>query len=227
IDEQCSYAVILGSLGGFPIGAICTNELYMSGVIDKSSAERLLTFTNNASPAFCIGAIGISLFSDAALGVKLYFCQLISAVIIGIVQRRSCNSTQRIKKCTVSSTHISDILTHSVTAGGETVFKICTFAIFFAVVGDALCIVSNRFFGDTTSAISAVLCELTLAARKCSELGGKAGYLMCAFAVGWSGISVHMQSASVLSKSRISMRRYLICKLCQGALCCIMMFALV
>lgn len=227
IDEQCSYAVILGSLGGFPIGAICTNELYMSGVIDKSSAERLLTFTNNASPAFCIGAIGISLFSDAALGIKLYFCQLISAVIIGIVQRRNCKSTQHTKKRTVSSTHLSDILTHSVTAGGETVFKICAFAIFFAVVGDALCIVSNRFFGDTVSAISAVLCELTLAARKCSELGGKAGYLMCAFAVGWSGISVHMQTASVLSKSGISMRRYLICKFFQGVLCCIMMFVLI
>ncbi len=227
IDEQCAYAVILGSLGGFPIGAICASELYMSGAIDKPSAERLLSFTNNASPAFCIGAIGISLFSDAALGVKLYFCQLASAVIIGIVQRQSYKPTQRIKKRSVSSLQISDILTRSVTAGGETVFKICIFAIFFAVIGDALCVVSNRFFGESAATVSAAICELTLAARRCSELGGKAGYLLCAFAVGWSGISVHMQSASVLSKSGISMHRYFTCKFCQGILCCIMMFVLI
>lgn len=227
IDEQCAYAVVIGALGGFPIGAICTRELYMSGTIDKSSAERLLSFTNNASPAFCIGAIGISLFSDAALGVKLYFCQLACAVIIGIVQRRSYKPTQHIKKRIVSSPQISDILTRSVTAGGETVFKICSFAIFFAVVGDALCIVSNRFFGESAAAVSAAICELTLAARRCSELDGKAGYLLCAFAVGWSGISVHMQSASVLSKSGISMRRYFACKFCQGVLCSLMMLLLI
>ena len=218
ISEDCACAVILGSLGGFPIGAVCTRELYDSGKIEKYTAERLITFTNNASPAFCIGTLGLTLFSDVGYGIRLYFCQLAAAFLLAIAQRQSI-SHQRTTLTNQTVQPISDILTSSVTKSGTDMLKICSFAVFFAVAGDALCIVAARFFGDYAAALSASLAELTLAGRRCAIIQTSTSRLLCAFAVGWSGFSVHMQCASVLSDSDIGMRRYYVCKLFQGILC--------
>ncbi len=227
LDKSCAYTVILGSLGGFPIGAVCTRELYRSGKIDKPSAERLISFTNNASPAFCIGTIGLALFSDIGYGIRLYFCQLVGAVLIGIIQRNPGGQRENHAQVSSATPPLSDILTHAVSDAGMTIFKICSFAVFFAVIGDAFCLVFSRFFGEIASALSASMFELTLAGRRCILLEAKPARLLCAFAVGWSGISVHMQCASVLTGSGIDMKRYYICKLIQGILSLFMMLAFI
>ncbi|MBQ8248965.1 MAG: hypothetical protein IJY93_03655 [Clostridia bacterium] len=223
IDRSSACAIILGSLGGFPIGAVCTRELYTSGRISKSSAERLISFTNNASPAFCIGTIGLAFFSDIGYGIRLYICQLVSAMLIGIIQRKPYREQENHTPTAGQIPPLSDIMTNAVSSAGMTMLKICSFAVFFAVIGDALCLVCSRFFGDITAALSASVCELTLAGRRCVLLEKSAARLICAFAVGWSGISVHMQCASVLSGSGIGMKRYYICKLFQGIICTLMM----
>ncbi len=223
LPSDCAYAILLGALGGFPIGAVCTRELYESEKIDKTTAERLITFTNNASPAFCIGAIGMTLFSDVGYGIKLYICQLTAAFLIGLLGRKKVPSRKN-HTTDKPSTNTADILTGAVEKAGITMLKICSFAVFFAVVGDALCIVAERFFWGAAAALSASFVELTLAARRCALLDSSAAQLLCAFAVGWSGISVHMQCAAMLSGSDISMKRYYFCKLFQGILCTLLMF---
>ncbi len=222
VPGECAYAILLGSVGGFPVGAVCTRELYESGKIEKSTAERLIAFTNNASPAFCIGAIGATLFSDIGYGIKLYLCQLAAALLIGLLGRKKV-IPKSISSKPESEQTIADILTASIEKAGITMLKICSFAVFFAVVGDALCIVAEHFFGKYAAAMSASLVELTLAGRRCILLDSPTSQLICAFAVGWSGFSVHMQCAAMLSGSGISMKRYFVCKLGQGILSALFM----
>ncbi len=217
ISPSAASAIILGALGGFPIGAVCTRKLYENGEITISEAERLITFTNNASPAFCIGVVGAALFGDTAFGIRLYICQMIAAAIIGIVQRKRVRSTTVVKRRT-EQIDVSSVLTTAISNAAATMLTICAFAVFFAVVGDALCITLRHYFGDTAAALASAVCELTLGARNCAELGGDISRILCAFAVGWSGISVHMQISSILSGTKISMRRYYLCKLLQGIL---------
>lgn len=226
VDKDCACAVILGCLCGFPIGAVCTRELFASGKIEKSTAERLISFTNNASPAFCIGTVGLALFSDIGYGIRLYFCQLAAALLIGTVQRKPYKQSTHTPSSR-STQPLSDMLSVAVSEAGLTILKICSFAVFFAVVGDALAAVCSRFFGELAAALSAAFCELTLAGRRAASLEMKTARLIVAFAVGWSGISVHMQCASVLSGSGIGMKRYYISKLCQGVICTLIMLAFV
>ena len=47
-----AYALILGLLCGYPMGAKITSDMYRHGKIGKREAEYLLTFTNHASPVF-------------------------------------------------------------------------------------------------------------------------------------------------------------------------------
>ncbi len=225
IPKSATTAVILGSLGGFPIGALCTRELYLGGEITKSEAERLITFTNNASPAFCIGVIGVTLFCDVDFGVRLYFCQITASAMLGIVQRKHTTHTSIKIKYTPKS--ISYTLTSAITDGASAMLKICAFAVFFTIVGDALCLTVGHYFGSAASSFAGAVCELTLGARCSASLGGKISRVLCAFAVGWSGISVHTQIASILCDCDISMRRYYLCKLTQGILTASLIFIFV
>ena len=43
-----------GILCGFPVGAKMSTELYKNGIISKCECERLMSFSNNASPAYVI-----------------------------------------------------------------------------------------------------------------------------------------------------------------------------
>lgn len=220
VRREAVSAVLLSALGGFPIGAVCTRQLYDEGTVTESEAGRLLMFTSTASPAFCIGVIGISLFDDAAFGVGLYLCQLAAAFLTAVLTKK--------KKSHVCGTVLAkrkvksaDLITDSISAGGMTMLKICSFTVFFAVVGDAVCLICDSCLGTSASAAVASLCELTLACRRCASLGAPTAGLICGFAVGYSGLSVHMQTASVMSGSGVSLRKYHIAKAVQGVFCAI------
>jgi sporulation integral membrane protein YlbJ len=219
ISRNAACAFLIGSIGGFPVGAIMARELFENNKISSDEAERLTAFSNNAGLAFCVGGIGSSLFNNTSVGWLIYLCQLSSAIIIGIAQNKTGSGiTYRAAK-TNQRFGIGELLkqfSDSVAKGGLTMLKICSFAVFFAVVGDVLISVLNHYFGELSAALGASICELTLATRLASQLGRRTAIPICAFAAGFAGISVHMQVASALSGSRISMRRYFYSKCVQG-----------
>lgn len=215
INEGAAYAFILGLLGGFPIGAVCVKNLYNDGVIGKKEAERLTAAVNLASPAFCIGSVG-SLLSDAGLGVKLYICQLAASLTVLVLTR-----TYDEKPVTPQKKNrppLMNIITDSISEGGLAMIKICSFVIFFAVIGDGICSVTERFFGSTAAAAAASFFEITLAVRKASVLPYFPSMLISAFALGYSGTSVHMQTAAVLEGCPISQKGYRRRRFIQGAI---------
>ncbi len=215
INERAAYAFILGIFGGFPIGAVCVGELYKDGSIDKREAERLCAAVNVASPAFCIGAIG-SIFSDVSFGIRLYICQLAAAFTVMLLSggRRSAGKEHPAE--TLPSP--TKIMTDAISEGGKTMLKICSYVVFFAVIGDGVSSVMERFFGETAAALSAAFLEITLAARKASLLSSPLSMLICAFSVGYSGLSVYMQTASQVG-FQPSIRGYQLRRIIQGILC--------
>lgn len=80
-----SFPFIMGLISGCPIGAKITCDLYKNKIISKGEAERILCFTNNCSPLFIIGTVGISLYSNTELGLLLLICHVLSAITIGII----------------------------------------------------------------------------------------------------------------------------------------------
>ena len=54
---------LTGLLGGYPTGAQGVYLAYRNGSLSKASAEHLLSFCNNAGPAFIFGVLG-NVFSD-------------------------------------------------------------------------------------------------------------------------------------------------------------------
>ena len=61
-------ALLLGLVGGYPIGARTAAELYTSGALTRQEAERLLTFCNNSNPVFLVSVLGSGVFGSVQDG---------------------------------------------------------------------------------------------------------------------------------------------------------------
>ena len=80
-------ALVLGFLGGYPVGAKTVCTLYEEKLCDRTQAEHLLLFCNNAGPAFILGAAGSAVFHSAAIGFLLLAIQIFSALLVGVLFR--------------------------------------------------------------------------------------------------------------------------------------------
>ena len=87
LPGSAASALLLGGIGGYPMGAKTTSQLFEKRELSKQSAEHLLMFCNNAGPSFIIGIVGYGIFQRASAGVLLYAIHLISAMIIGFIFR--------------------------------------------------------------------------------------------------------------------------------------------
>ena len=76
-------ALILGLLGGYPVGARTVAELYGRGEIAREEAEQLLAFCNNSGPGFFLGVCGTAVFGSARAGMYLYLIHVGAALVTG------------------------------------------------------------------------------------------------------------------------------------------------
>ena len=88
-----SLVVAMGFTSGFPVGAILTKRLYDEELINPSEAERLVSFTNNSSPLFIIGAVGVGMFNSPTLGCLLALSHYLANLGVGLVWGLTSNKT--------------------------------------------------------------------------------------------------------------------------------------
>ena len=73
----CTAApVLMGMLGGYPVGVKAAAELYEQGQLTHAQSSRMICFCVNAGPAFTIGAVGAGMLGSVQAGVVLYACLL-------------------------------------------------------------------------------------------------------------------------------------------------------
>lgn len=78
-------AIFFGMVGGYPTGALLTNELLLNGDIDKKQARRLLRFNMCGGCGFIITAVGSVTFNSVKIGLVLFFANLLAAITVGFI----------------------------------------------------------------------------------------------------------------------------------------------
>lgn len=229
VNAAGAAAFVLGALSGFPLGAQCAGRLYEQGLCTKDDAERMLAFCNNTGPSFLIGTIGAYMWGMSEIGILLYASQMISAVVVGFALRFT-RKEEPLPPFRSADDLIlnSSVFTSAISRGSVTMLKICGFITAFSV----LCAMLREFavmFGLQLQGAAAALIfgflEITAGAGASAAAGGRIGLALTAAAVGWSGLSVHMQTASVIDRKGLSMKRYIIGKAAQGILSGLIAFA--
>lgn len=239
-----SFALAMGIVSGYPVGASITTDLRKEKLITKTEAERLLTFTNNSGPLFIMGAIAVGMFNQPKLGYLLYISHVAASLTVGFIFRyykRRRNITIKSNKDLLSNFKLelkkfrnSDV--NPWTRFGEciknaisTILSIGGFIIFFSVLINIM--LSSGFISYLTSflpfgcmdtgTIDGLICgvfEITTGANIIKLTASSLIIKLCCVSliIGWAGFSVHMQVMSIVSTTDISVKPYLIGKALQG-----------
>ena len=229
-----SCAFLLGAVCGFPVGTRAAVMLYDRGLLERSEAERLISFCNYPSSAFMISATGAALWQNRQLGAAMYASVLAAGVIAGIIS--GIPARRAAKKEGVVPTDMPHTvrkpqptaLSDSVTAAAASTLNVCAYVAFFScVVGCISHILARVSPSRTVEAAIYSFFELTSgAAASAAVIPSRTGILMCTAAAGWSGLSVALQVFSVCSSSERPhprMTAYLVSKAVQAPLAAILM----
>ena len=80
----CGATILLGMVGGYPVGARGIAALYRQGSVTREQANRMLSFCVNAGPSFTISVIGSSLYGRPLFGVYLFASLTAASLLIGV-----------------------------------------------------------------------------------------------------------------------------------------------
>ena len=219
----CS-AVVLGLLCGAPVGAKCAIRAFDDGRLSQNDAERTIACSNNPSSAFLISAVGVSLWGNRRFGIALYICVLLSSLITGILLARRCKAsvTERaILYEPASHPTAAKLFTDAVRSSAKSMLLICAYVIFFsALVGTLGIVIGQMRLPQALSALLFCIFEISGGVSQACACGvGLQAAVLTAFAVGWSGLSMHCQILSLCDGKVLSLRFYFAAKLLQALLC--------
>ena len=205
-------ALILGLLGGYPVGARTVAELYGRGEIAREEAEQLLAFCNNSGPGFFLGVCGTAVFGSARAGMYLYLIHVGAALVTGILLRRDLGLPRR---KAVSRQRAPFDLAAAVQGSFAAVGSVSAFVIFFMVLLRLLSLVpALAALPPLPRAALFGFVEMTNGVNALPAT--RAGFVLCAAIMNWGGLSVQAQTRALLAGSALSARRCVIGKAVQA-----------
>ena len=204
ISSVGAYAFLLGLICGYPMGGKIVCDLRKENKISKKEGAHLMTFVNNAGPAFCIATVGGAFLNNIRAGVVIYFSHIIVSALTAFVMSFFAPSVSGsfikptpapLDKAFVSS--VSDSMTSIVNITG--------IIIFFSSLS-ALIEISGISFFDGFPGILKGLFEMTggIKALSLSHLPFELKASLSAFLVSFSGLSVFCQILSFSEDIKIT-----------------------
>lgn len=242
VPGEGAFAFIMGLISGYPVGAKIVSNFVEQKIITVEEAERLLAFTNNSGPLFIIGTVGINFFGSATIGIILFITHILACITVGVILKFTAKTSTKYNKNYNVNTNkknitiatLGDVLSKSITNSISTILMIGGYVVVFSVIisilnqsgilnsmSKIIAPVINTLGFNTKLAkpILYGIIELTngvnlvanTAIPKLSE-----NIIISSFLLGFGGISVLLQVLSIVSKTKISIKKYIIGKVLQG-----------
>ena len=231
-------------LVGYPVGAKVAVNLRNKNLCSKEECERLISFTNNSGPLFILGTCGISLFGNSLIGLLLLITHLLGSITVGFFFRfwkkdfktetiyHTSKSENKLQNISVSN--LGEILGESIMSAISTTLLIGGFVVLFSVIisilnnSGIINIVSQFFkplcfkFNLPTEIVNSLFTGILEVTNGLNLISGiklkqiSINIIICSFLLGFGGISVLFQVLSVISKSDLSFKPYIIGKILHG-----------
>ena len=218
IFKTSGYGIIpllLGFLGGYPVGAKIISEFYYNKKISQNDAARLFFWCINPSPAFAITAVGTFMLNNTQMGLILYFSCLLSSLTVGFFCRFISNDeVLSIRKSNPNKKENSFV--KSVTKGSEGMFAICGWVLTFCVL-ISLCDALKLPYSIST--IIKSVGEVTTGCKSAIYTG--LSLPVIAGILGFGGFAVICQCASYCTLCKVKIKFFICSRIINAALCAI------
>lgn len=127
-------AIIMGLVGGYPTGALLTQELFLSQEIDRAQAARMLRFNFCGGCGFIITAVGTATLLSPKAGLILFVSNITVSVLMGFAlsftQPRMKNGFYSYRE----SPPLGNAIADSAEGAIKSMLSITAFVIFFGAV---------------------------------------------------------------------------------------------
>ncbi len=199
--------LLLGALGGYPVGAKCLTDAYATKIINKEDANRMLCFCNNVGPSFIFGMTS-SLFLSRLIPWLLWCIQLISVILLAYLLPNKSTAN-----CKPSYTTKKNTIEQSVKA----MAVVCSWIVLMRVVLGLIQMLPIDNFPKVYSLVITGILELS---NGCIELNNLENvisrYILIGQFLSLGGICVILQTKSLIRD--LDIRCYILGKLLQTLL---------
>lgn len=205
---RCAAPVLItGILCGFPVGAAGCAQLVRENKISRKDAAGLCAVSSAAGPAFVIGSVGQ--WWTKEYGLILWLTQVAFSLFSAAFVLRGSGETCSAKSDSLPSVPCLPVcFCKAVASAASSCLTVTAYVTFFGTAAEVL----SRLIPPFTPLFS-VIPEFSRGAAFGARTGGMYGIIMTGAAVGFSGISVLMQTASFLVPENISLRPMLVTKI--------------
>lgn len=127
-------AIIFGLIGGYPAGAILTNNLYQNAMIDKNTMSRIMRFNFSGGLAFIITAVGQIRYSSLETGIILFISCITPSILIAIINGLFIKKTPDSSNALKNTLSINEALIKSVETATKSILTMCAYIILFSAL---------------------------------------------------------------------------------------------
>ena len=228
ISPAGAYAVLVGMLCGYPMGAKTTSDLYENGEITKNEAEYLLTFVNQPSPVFVR-----TYLCQICLNGSVPFCRMLLILLVSewmtaqffrfIVFRKKNYFREETftKKETPVISSPGAFLDVSIMNGFETITRLGGYILMFAILSACIsrCYIPHNVPGYLLTG----MLELTTGLYRLQPLilPDITKSILAVFLTASGGVCIAAQTRSLVTKE-LSVRSYIVAKLLNGVIAVIL-----
>ena len=209
IPNGCESLVLLGFLGGYPVGAQLIAEAYCHKRINRRTARIMLGYCNNAGPAFIFGIAAI-LLSTPWAAITLWIIHILSALITAFLLPRPSENFGGLpsqKKLSLVTALKNSIVICA---------AVCGWIIIFKVIIQYL----DRYLGQSSTIFSMIIRGILELSNGCLTLSNitfePLRFLLCTVFLALGGVCVLMQTAS--ATNAIGLGLYIPGKLIQACI---------
>lgn len=248
IPGAAGLVVIMGYASGAPLSASLTAQLKNQGVLTAAEGERLICFTNNASPLFMLGAVAVGMLQKPEIGPIIAAAHYGANLFLGLIFRFYRRSDAASSKETLAwrfwlrrawevflrgqqqkSPPLGHLLGEAIRHSFQALLTIGGFIIVFSVF-----IRMIQLWGWTNNlslilkpllrllnldpqvapALVAGCLEMTIGTKLASELPLPLTTRLAtiSFILGWAGLSIHAQVASMISSTNLRLWPFILAR---------------
>ena len=218
LPPEAAPALVLGLIGGYPVGAATACALLSEGVLSREAAERVNRFCNCASPGFCVGLVGLGVFGSAQAGAMLYGIHIVSALLVGLFFARTPLSATPQHIHNRNRTSFSSIFCASVQQAASTALTVTAFLTMFSIL---LRLLSPVFALLPYGNVLDGMIELTNGLDELTVLR-RARLTLASFLLGFGGLAVQFQVRALAEAHDLPVRGLFAAKLLHGTLAAVL-----
>lgn len=243
-NEIGGYIFTMSIMSGYPVGAKLISEFYENGLIGKSDAKTISSFTSTSGPLFIVGTVGSVMLINKGAGFFLLGTHYLASILNGFLYRKKKEvKTPSEPETNTTKKPIDVILNESIYSAIISVFIVGGYIAIFNMIIDilydlkileytenAIAFILKLFNKPTelSKGITYSIIEVTRGSLEFANCGLSLNEILPFIAafLSFGGLGIALQSYTFLSKCKIKFSFHILTKATQACIAFVITYLL-